>query len=202
MANAQASAKHVVRIVKLICRNVDRAIGQYEFIQAGNAKAVVNSFEEGKGQAPILIRSAMLESLALGLNRMVESAGTDRDTLQRVFELLDKQEVFAEVTKRGDEDRLLAAKAEWGRLRRAKVLPKLRHLRDHYMAHTISKKWGTKPNPEFGETMRIAKRVFKLVENLAAGCRADMASETAARRVWRTHSREFWRRVSRGSQCP
>lgn len=197
MANAQVRAEQVVRIVKLICRNADRAMGLYEFINAGHAKAVVDSFEKGKGQAPVLVRSAMLESLVLGLNRMVERASTDRDTLEKVFALLDQPGVFSEVASYGDASKLRAATEEWGRLERAKVLPKLRHLRDHYMAHTISKKWGRKPNPEFGETMKIARRVFKLVENLAAGCGADMASETATRQVWRTLSRDFWKRVKR-----
>ena len=188
--------KHIAKMQRFFAED---AIGARECFRVMQRKTVINSFREGRGPVPMLLRGALLERMVMAFARMLDPPKTDKDSLNHAFELLRDPSTRAAVAASGDERRLVAAMETWARLsHRRKLLSRIKGLRDYWIAHTITSKWGS-DKTELRDLLAVERAMRSVIEDLSAGCGLTTVSIDAVAKVKRDQAVDFWRRVVHGS---
>jgi len=184
----------VREIAKLCYLACDEAVAIIEFLETGDTPEVEAAFEHGSGHIPMLVQKAMMQRLLMSIMRMYDKPGSDRETLPRAFELLDKPTVYQAVCVRGEKLRLDAAIARWKLMQSDPALAEMRTVRDYELAHTIPSKAGN-ARPRIMDFFCVARQTITLTEELAAGGGIVSVSLDHARGIWAERATAYWVRL-------
>jgi hypothetical protein len=129
-STTEDSCERLRTIAKLAYRDSDEAVGIIEVVEAGNTETSIKALQGRDCSVQMLIRAALVQRLLMSIMRMHDRPSSDRETLPRAFELLEKASVYAAIVSVGDKDSLDRARLRWQAIRGDPMLAVIRNSRD------------------------------------------------------------------------
>lgn len=194
------SAADVINAAQELRAQGVRAVALQTHLKVGNEQASVDALSTTEeGHTATLIRGAVMESLVLAIQRMSDPGGSDKMTLAKVAELVQKPATRPDIdtlSSAADVDAFLSAVAALGA---SDALKRLRAVRNYRVAHLIP----SKNAQAFYDDLSAGLQVVLDAAYLLAVCTGIASvSFDADRQVWEERTRTYWRRLMAGPSVP